>query len=435
MAGGRERAVVHGGRWTLDDRLERGLRELPVEVPPGTASLTVRLSYDADPGVIDLGCAGPGGFRGWSGGARREFTIAPGWATPGYLPGELEPGLWHVWLGLHRIPVDGLAYEVTATTSTTVPPPPDAPARPPVPERPPRRDLPARSGMRWLAGDLHAHTVHSDGTLTVHELACLAASRGLDYLAVTDHNTVGHHPELPAAAAYSGVILVPGQEVTTDLGHANVFGPRSSALSVAADVAAGGSPGESVGESAAEKLGWIDFRCPAEEWVAGAAAYGSLISVNHPLSGDCAWRQPLPEAARPRLAEVWHSAWWDRRWGAPLAWARLWRPDVVPLGGSDYHDPAQHKLLGEPVTWVLAEDDDVLGGLAAGRTAVAAGRDAPVLLRVEDDLIAVGADGTVLVRPDGRREVVRGDHYRTAAKADGMHRLESYENEVIALCG
>ncbi|MES9541817.1 CehA/McbA family metallohydrolase [Actinomadura sp. NPDC000600] len=397
--------TVHSGRWTLEDRLEQGLRELPFEVPPGTASVTVGLSFDG--GVIDLGCHGPDGFRGWSGGARRRFTIAADRATPGYLPGELEPGVWHVWLGLHRIPPDGVPYEVTVTTSGSIPDRPDHPA-PPRPERPPRRELPAPHGMRWLAGDLHSHTVHSDGTLTVPELACLAASRGLDFLAVTDHNTVSHHPELPAAGAHAGILLLPGQEVTTDLGHANVFGGT----------------------------GWIDFRRPSADWAATAAARGGLMSVNHPLSGDCAWRRPLPAGHRPRFAEIWHSSWWDRRWGAPLAWADVWRPEgVVPLGGSDFHDPAQEKTLGEPVTWVLAEGEDVMGGLAAGRTSVSAGPDAPVLLRLGDELAAIGADGTVLVRPDGRRAAVRGDRVRMPADTAGMHRLETHENEVIALCG
>ncbi|MGH3238777.1 MAG: CehA/McbA family metallohydrolase, partial [Spirillospora sp.] len=321
--------TVHRGRWSLEDRLEQGLRELPFDVPAGTASITVELSYEG--GVIDLGCYGPDGFRGWSGGARLQYTVGAEWATPGYLPGELEPGTWHVWLGLHRIPPDGVPYEVTVTTSASSTPRPDE-TPPPRPERPPRRDLPASDGMRWLAGDLHSHTVHSDGTLTVHELACLAASRGLDFLAVTDHNTVSHHPHLPAAGAHAGIALLPGQEVTTDLGHANVFGDT----------------------------GWVDFRRPSADWAAFADARGGLMSINHPLSGDCAWRRPLPEASRPRFAEIWHPTWWDRRWGAPLAWADVWRPGgVVPLGGSDFHDPDQFKNLGEPVTWVLAEDGDV----------------------------------------------------------------------------
>ena len=73
--------TVHRGRWTLEDRLEKGLRELPFDVPAGTAAVTVELSFDG--GVIDLGCGGPGGFRGWSGGARRAYTVAADRATPG----------------------------------------------------------------------------------------------------------------------------------------------------------------------------------------------------------------------------------------------------------------------------------------------------------------------------------------------------------------
>ncbi|HEY9525413.1 MAG TPA: PHP domain-containing protein, partial [Thermopolyspora sp.] len=111
--------VVHQGRWTLQDRAENVMRALPVTVAPGTAALTVRLDYPRDNGVLDLGCIGPAGFRGWSGGARDAYTIAAGWATPGYLPGELEPGEWHVLIRLHRIPPQGLDFKVTATTSTS----------------------------------------------------------------------------------------------------------------------------------------------------------------------------------------------------------------------------------------------------------------------------------------------------------------------------
>src|SRR5262249_59801831 len=100
------------------------------------------------------------------------------------------------------------------------PPGPGPPARR---ARPPRRVLRARPGRRWLAGDLHTHTVHSDGALTVSELAALAAGRGLEFLAVTDHNTVSHHAELAAASRRYGITLLPGQEATTDGGHAGAL--------------------------------------------------------------------------------------------------------------------------------------------------------------------------------------------------------------------
>ena len=66
---------------------------------------------------MDLGCIGAGGFRGWSGGARRSFVITPAAATPGYLPGELEPGTWLVVIGLHRVPPAGADYQLTVTVS------------------------------------------------------------------------------------------------------------------------------------------------------------------------------------------------------------------------------------------------------------------------------------------------------------------------------
>src|SRR5262245_21522188 len=158
----------HTGRWTLEDRFASPWHYLPVEVPTGTAVLRVELDYDrGDGAVLDLGCLSPGGFRGWSGGARESFVIAPHTATPGYLPGELEAGTWQVMIGVHRVPPDGVGYRLTAHTATAPGPllqPEPSPLAPPVPrDRPPRRVLPARPGHRWLAGDLHTHTVHSDG--------------------------------------------------------------------------------------------------------------------------------------------------------------------------------------------------------------------------------------------------------------------------------
>ncbi|GGO70535.1 CehA/McbA family metallohydrolase [Nonomuraea cavernae] len=389
------------GTWSLDDRLERILREVPFEVPAGAEAVTVRLRYDRSAGVLDLGCGDPEGFRGWSGGARDAYTITADWATPGYLPGPVREGTWQVWLRLHRVPPQGLDYTLEIVTASA-PPPRPATEEPPAGERPPRRDIPDLDGLRWYAGDFHAHTLHSDGSLTVSELAALARGRGLDFLAVTDHNTVSHHPELTEIDR--GITLLPGQEVTTDRGHANVFGD----------------------------VGWVDFRQPADSWVRHAARAGGLVSINHPLGADCAWLQPVTE--RPRIAEVWHSGWWDRRWGAPLAWADAWHDDLVAIGASDFHRPGSDGLPGSPTTWVLAADPGlVFDAVSAGRTAISAGPGEPLLLRLGDELLALDADGLVLVRPGGARQVIRGDRVLVPA-GPGRHRLETYENEVMALC-
>jgi predicted metal-dependent phosphoesterase TrpH len=63
--------------------------------------------------------------------------------------------------------------------------------------------------------DLHTHTVYSDGTFTPAELMSLARERGLQALAVTDHDTMNGLAEAETAAAADGVELVPGVEFST----------------------------------------------------------------------------------------------------------------------------------------------------------------------------------------------------------------------------
>jgi hypothetical protein len=388
------------GRWTPEDREEQLNRLVPVEVPEGAPALSVTLTYERRGGaVIDLGAWGPGGFRGWSGSDKEGFTITPAEATPSYLPGAVA-GEWQLLHGLHRVPADGIEWEMRIDLGpATVPPMPDPP---PVPERPPRRELSAAPGRRWLAGDLHAHTVHSDGILTVHGLACLARERGLDFMGVTDHNTTSHHAELPAAAAYAETILIPGFEITTDLGHSNCFGAAR----------------------------FVDFRNAPDRWLADAEGAGALLSLNHPLLGDTAWRMHME--GRPPLLEVWHSSW-DRRCLDPIEWWDAWGAGI-PVGGSDFHWFGRDGLPGTPTTWVEVEGDDVLGGLRAGRTAISFDPQGPVIVRHEDELVVVDGDGTTLVGPDGGRRRIAGDRERLPGDP-GPWRLVDDDGTTLALTG
>lgn len=64
--------------------------------------------------------------------------------------------------------------------------------------------------------DLHTHSIYSDGTCTPAELIDLAKAAGLSAIALTDHNTVSGIPAFLEAGQGSGVITVPGIEVSSD---------------------------------------------------------------------------------------------------------------------------------------------------------------------------------------------------------------------------
>ncbi|MDR7380589.1 CehA/McbA family metallohydrolase [Promicromonospora iranensis] len=422
-------------RLSIDDQIENRYHEVPFEIPAGRAprALEVTLAYAKDAAVIDLGCRDPKRWRGWSGGARSRFVITPDAATPGYEPGELVPGRWAVVLGLHGMPADAVDVTVTITTGVDAGGVEDEPPAQPPPSGsgsgPGRtrlgRGLPAPEGLTWYAGDLHAHTTHSDGTLSIAQLTAAAAGRGLDFLAVTDHNTVSHHAHLPGVGAAYDTCLLPGQEVTTHAGHANAFGD----------------------------IGWVDFRRPAAQWLSDVEERGGILSVNHPIQDDCGWVYPV----RTGFLELWHISWFlDLTATGPWAYLRGFdgsgaggaesasagRP--VLLGGSDFHTPDQGFPPGTPTTWVAAEDrspEAILDAVRHGRTAISRfpGPGEPALVRVGVDLVAVDADGTVLVEgvPSGgtdRRRHVRGDRVTFAAPPEGgPYRLEAADRTLLAI--
>lgn len=70
--------------------------------------------------------------------------------------------------------------------------------------------------------DLHVHTTRSDGTLEPAAVARLAAERGLEGLAITDHDTFAGLEEMASAAAEAGIDLVPGIEFSAEFDGASL---------------------------------------------------------------------------------------------------------------------------------------------------------------------------------------------------------------------
>jgi predicted metal-dependent phosphoesterase TrpH len=72
------------------------------------------------------------------------------------------------------------------------------------------------------AYDLHTHTYYSDGSLSPAELVARAASKGVQVLALTDHDVTDGLPEAQTAAALAGIVLIPGVEISVTWGRQTV---------------------------------------------------------------------------------------------------------------------------------------------------------------------------------------------------------------------
>src|SRR5688572_17772691 len=64
-----------------------------------------------------------------------------------------------------------------------------------------------------LAGVIHCHSTHSDGTGTVAEIGAAADHAGLDYLLLTDHDTLAA-AERGEEGWYGSALLLAGFEVS-----------------------------------------------------------------------------------------------------------------------------------------------------------------------------------------------------------------------------
>lgn len=220
-------------------------RTLPFEVAPGTTRVEVGYEWAdvlPNPGVpvvggvletvLDLGLwdeggvGTPAGFRGWSG-SRQGRTGAgqdPVWvqadsAERGYRPDPVQPGTWHVDLGIAYVAPTGATYEVTVRCLA-------APMGPPFQSRPVDADHVARGEPGWYLGDLHLHAYHSHPRgLAGPEMVAAARAAGLDFVPVTEYVTDQHHRELgPVQEANPDLVIWPGREVITYYGHVIVLG-------------------------------------------------------------------------------------------------------------------------------------------------------------------------------------------------------------------
>jgi hypothetical protein len=271
-------------------------------------------------------------------------------ATPGYWPGPLPAGEWHVLLGLYKVGPAGV--DITLTTDTSSVPDPA-----PVPTLAPRPTGPLHAGPAWFSGGVHLHTRHSDGEFSTAEVCRRARDAGHDFVVITDHNNTTHQLD---SVDVPGLLRIVGEEITTPDGHASVFG---------------------IG-------GWrdqVDFRLIAgderiRDLVRAANDRGALFVINHPRADclGCSWEHNV--SAGVAAMEI-TAAGPAERAAALALWDSLLqrRRHIVGLGSSDWHR-ADHPIGMASVRVWAAELSEraVLDAMRAGRVIVMAdGATAP----------------------------------------------------------
>ncbi|WP_025293460.1 CehA/McbA family metallohydrolase [Sphingomonas sanxanigenens] len=367
-------------------------RNLDFTVPEGTGRLVIALAHDGDPkaSLIELGLADAQGFRGASS-RRSEVTLAPADATPGYLPGRIGAGAWQLRFSVGFLPA-GKPLGWTVKLWFMKPG-----------ERLSAR-VPSR-GPGWYRGDLHVHSGHSDGSCAnpagvtvpcpLYATIAGAAARALDFLMLTEHNTVSQLQVMRELQPFfDRTLLIAGQEVTTLHGHINVWGVEEP----------------------------IDYRIAPglrtfNEIADRVHALGGLLSINHPAAPTgvtclgCGWSMPDVDYARVDAVEAINGGIIATVDGGdpegklsnlPFWLDRLAAGDaLVAVGGSDSHDgtaaPGTPLALGYPVTVVHAEglsEAAILAGIKAGRVFVDLSMDPASLLDLSVS--------------DGRRTVAMG---------------------------
>ncbi|HEV7811059.1 MAG TPA: CehA/McbA family metallohydrolase, partial [Candidatus Limnocylindrales bacterium] len=212
------------------------------------------------------------------------------------------------------------------------------------------------------------------GDITVEDRVRGAVERGLDFLAITDHNTISHHREADRWPA--GITAIRGSEVTTFHGHMNVFG-LGTAIDWRGDRRGGGAAGI----------------------VEQAHRQNAIVSINHPSAfGDpwcvgCHWDFARVDYSTLDAMEVWNGRWAipeTDNGGALALWTDLLDAGIrlTAISGTDSHSAEEDAYIALPLTYVRSEDGSeaaILDGIRHGRVVLSSGPFVAFRARGSDD--------------------------------------------------
>jgi hypothetical protein len=206
----------------------------------------------------------------------------------------------------------------------------------------------------WVSCDTHVHTVtHSrHGDATIEERVVTLAGEGIELPVATDHN---YHADYADAAGRLGVrrwfTPVPGNEVTTSLGHFNIF-PVDPEARVP------------------------NFRMPDRAGLMQsilATPRVRVVILNHPRDVHAGFRpfgpdtfDPVTGSARGNLRIDFHGIELLNSSAQQSDWKRVYQDwyallnrghRIFGVGSSDSHDVSRY-LVGQGRTYVRMDDED-----------------------------------------------------------------------------
>jgi hypothetical protein len=391
-------------------------------VPASARGLEVRFAYDRGGdlphSLLTLSLFDPFGFRGAGHrfAPRQQVHVGPGGATPGFVCGPLFPGEWTVEVDLHCVIADG-RYEIVVEASSEVSEERSAGSDPATETDVARAPTARRPSLaRLFAGELHLHSTHSDGRWTVEEIAEAARARPVDFMFLTDHNTVTGVSALRRAVA-GRIPVHAGQEMTTFRGHALALGLAE----------------------------WLDWRAgldgrTIDDVARAVRAAGGVMIVAHPdappdpICTGCQWTHADFDPALADGVEVWGGLWdgpEERNQGCLDLWRR-WLNDGHRLAATGATDAHRHEdwLGAVPLTYVRADDlslESILAAIRAGRTFVSSGPFLDLRVDEEGGVAAIGdtaraprsIEASCAGAPSAELRIIVGGETRTRAEVAG----------------
>ena len=371
---------------------------VPFYVPENVETMEVVFSFRVNKrmrsiyrNMLDVGLVSPSGLQvGATGQKVRHIILSERYATHGYHPITPPAGRWQLLIGVAGCEERGLDAQFVFTFY--------------------------QKEARWLKGDTHIHTYHSDGAYSPETVFKKLKKKKFDFAMITDHNVnmTGQYYRFSDPK----LLIIDGYELTSFYGHVNFWGKKYPL-----DLPFG-------------------FNTPEEYAIryAQAKERGCMVSINHPTCKNCGWDfwedqdaevadKTLPAGITFDSCEVWNGPmridnvtaveWWHRQLLSG------WRLPAV--GGSDYHQNyAFVNLLGNPTTYAYAKSnttEDILDALKKGRSFMThSPTSTEMYLQVEDK----GVGESVTWRQDLQGKIV-------LKKPKRGHRLVVYNNDNVVL--